>query len=204
MGTGLFEYLQAHPDAGALFDAAMESLSPQFANAFAAAYDFANIEHVVDIGGGTGMLLATVLERHAHVRGTLFERPEVEPRVRAGERLGVARGDMFSDPPPTADAYIFAHVLHDWDDDSCVRILQNLRRAMPSHGRVLVYEIVAAPPNNRWSQDRLQDLEMLAILPGRERTRDEFDALFTRAGFRLHRVIATGAPESILEVLPKQ
>jgi hypothetical protein len=200
MNSGLFEYFQTHPDAGALFDEAMESLAPHFAPAFAAAYDFSTMQHVVDVGGGTGMLLRVVLERHAHLRGTLFELPDVVARVPTGDRLSVAQGSMFTDAPPPADAYVLAHVLHDWDDDSCMRVLQNLRRAMPSHARVLIYETLAPPPNNRWSQDRIQDLEMLAMLPGRERTREEFDAIFSRAGFSLNRVIATGAAESILEL----
>jgi hypothetical protein len=72
---------------------------------------------------------------------------------------------------------------------------------MPPGARVLVYEIVVPPPNNWWSQDRITDLEMLAMLPGRERTREEYAALFARAGLRLERVIATGAAESILEAL---
>jgi hypothetical protein len=200
MEAGLFEYFQTHPDAGALFDAAMESLTPLFAPAFAAAYDFSNMQHVVDVGGGTGRLLSVVLERHAHLRGTIFELPGVAARARAGDRLSVAQGSMFTDAPPAADAYVLSHVLHDWDDDSCVRVLQNLRRAMPSHARLLVYEIVAAPPNNRWSQDRIQDLEMLAMLPGQERSREQFEAVFSRAGFHLNRIIATGAAESILEL----
>jgi hypothetical protein len=94
-----------------------------------------------------------------------------------------------------------SHVLHDWDDDSCLRMLRNVRRAMTPHARLLVYEIVAQPPNNWWTQDRLADLEMLAMLPGRERTREEFESLFARAGLRLERVIATGAAESLLEAL---
>ncbi|HKU67598.1 MAG TPA: methyltransferase [Candidatus Baltobacteraceae bacterium] len=203
-GKPMFAYFQEHPEAGALFDAAMQSLTPLFADAFALAYDFSGTPHVVDVGGGTGALLAAVLERYPSVRGTIFELPAVVARVRAIDRLAAVSGSILSDAPPQADAYIFSHILHDWDDESCVRMLQNVRRAMPPHARVLVYEIVAPPPNNWWSQDRITDLEMLAMLGGRERTREEFAQLLERAGLHLDRVIATGAPESILEATPRQ
>lgn len=201
-GVPMFAYYEQHPQAGAMFDAAMQSLTVLFAQPFAAAYDFSAMQHVVDIGGGTGVLLATVLARFPQLRGTVFELPGVVARMRGGERLSAVAGSVLTDAPPTADAYIFSHVLHDWDDDACVRMLRNVRRAMPQNARVLVYEIVAQPPNNWWTQDRISDLEMLAMLPGRERTREEFESLFERAGLRLNRIIPAAAPESILEALP--
>lgn len=200
-GKPMFAYYAEHPEAGAMFDAAMQSLTPLFADAFAEAYDFSNMRHVVDVGGGTGLLLAAMLARFPNLRGTVFELPAVVARVRATDRLAAVAGSVLSDAPPQADAYILSHVLHDWDDESCVRMLQNVRRAMPANARVLVYEIVAAPPGNWWSQDRISDLEMLAMLPGRERTREEFAALFQRSGLRLNRIIEAGAPESILEAV---
>jgi hypothetical protein len=205
-GMPMFEYFEKEPQAGALFDAAMQSLAPMFARAFVRAYDFSNSAHIVDMGGGTGALLAMVLERFPALRGTVFELPAVANRARnfarvAGlsARLNVCEGSILTDVPPPADAYIFSHILHDWDDEPCVRMLKNVRRVMPADARVLVYEVVAAPPNNRWSQDRIQDLEMLAILPGRERTRKEYKTLFERSNLRLARIIPTAAAESIIE-----
>lgn len=198
-GRTLFEYFGDRADAGEMFDGAMQSLTALFAHAFADAYDFSELRHVVDLGGGTGLLLEKALARFPELRGTVFELPGVVARVRTSERLQAIPGDVFTDVPPAADAYILSHVLHDWDDDSCAAILQNVRRAMPAHARVLIYEIVAPPPNNWWTQDRLSDLEMLAMLPGRERTREEFAALFKRAGLRITKIIPTGAAESIVE-----
>ncbi len=195
----MFSYYESHPKARRTFDAAMQSLTPLFADAFAAAYDFSRMHHIVDVGGGTGVLLATVLARFPGLRGTVFEVQNVAERVPAGERLDVVAGDILTGEPPVADAYIFSHVLHDWDDSSCVRMLQNVRKTMPTHARVLVYETVAPAPNNWWTQDRISDLEMLAMLPGRERTREEFADLFRRANLRLNRIVRAGAPESILE-----
>ena len=117
----------------------------------------------------------------------------------ASGTFATAPGDFFTDAPPAADVYILSHVLHDWDDDSCVRILQNVRRAMPAGARVLAVEILVEPERNAWSQDKITDLEMLVTLTGRERTREEFTALFARSGLRLERVIPTSAAESIIE-----
>ena len=204
----LFAYFEKNAEAGALFDAAMQSLTAMFAAPFAQAYDFSRLARIVDVGGGTGVLLARVLERFSNVHGIVFELPAVAARARALARerglelrLSAVDGDIFCDAPPPADAYVFSHVLHDWDDDSCVRMLQNVRQAMAPSSRLLVYETVAPPPNNTWSQDRLQDIEMLAMLPGRERTREEYAALFSRSGLRLSRVIGTAAAESIVEAV---
>jgi hypothetical protein len=181
----LFQYLSANARDRALFDEAMESLVPLSAKAFANAYDFSGVSSILDIGGGTGLLLAALRERYPHLQTGVFELPE---------------HDILKETPPPADAYILSHVLHDWDDDTCARMLQNVRAAITPQSRLLVHEIVVAEGGNAWSQDRLTDLEMMAMLSGRERTRAEFAALFERCGLQLIRVIDTAAAESVLEV----
>jgi O-methyltransferase domain len=207
-GMPMFEFFSKNHDAGAIFDAAMQSLTPLFARAMARAYDFAQFRHVVDIGGGTGVLLATILAAFPRLRGTLFEIPSVVARTRETNyeralrpRLALAEGNMFEDSPPPADAYILSHILHDWNDDACLRILHNVRNAMRIDSRLLIYEIVAAAPSNEWSQDRITDLEMLAMLSGRERTREEFASLLAASGLRLSRIISTASAESIIEAI---
>jgi hypothetical protein len=207
-GRSMFEFLAEKPEAGALFDAAMRCLTPQYATAMAQAYDFSTFGHIIDVGGGTGALLATVLKHFPTLHGTIFELPAVAARARKvardgelAQRIGAVDGNMFTDAPPCADAYILSHVLHDWDDDLCVRILQNVRRAMPAAARLLVYEVVVAPPNAAWSKDRISDLEMMAMLSGRERTREDFSSLLARSGLRLRRILRTAAPESIIEAV---
>jgi hypothetical protein len=188
-GAPLFEYLDAYPEYRRVFDEAMQSLVPLSASAFTNAYDFSKMKEVVDIGGGTGALLATLRARYPHLHGTIFELPE---------------HDILKEVPPRADAYLLSHVLHDWEDAACTRMLQNVRAAMTPQARILVHEIVVAEGGDAWSQDRLTDLEMLTMLTGRERTRREFADLFQRCGLRLVRVIATAAAESILEVTLRQ
>ncbi|MFN2449629.1 MAG: methyltransferase [Candidatus Baltobacteraceae bacterium] len=199
-GQELFAFLSADPDAGRVFDGAMDALNPLYARPFAQAYDFAHVRSAVDVGGGNGLLLRAVAWRFPHVRCTVFEMPGVVARAnRGGEAVAFIAGDMFTDVPPPADCYILSHVLHDWDDAACTRILANVRAAMTLDSRLLVYELIAPPPNNRWSQDRITDLEMMAMLTGKERTREEFVQLFTRCGLRMRRVLRTAASESVIE-----
>ncbi len=130
----MFEYFSQNDDAGEIFDHAMQALTPMFAAPMAQAYDFSPFTSVVDVGGGTGALLAAILARFPSVRGIVFERSSVAQRARErantlalSERLRAVEGDMFLDAPPVADAYIVSHILHDWNDDACVRILRNIR-----------------------------------------------------------------------------
>jgi hypothetical protein len=107
-------------------------------------------------------------------------------------------GDFFASVPAGADAYLMKYILHDWDDDRCVRILGLCREAMAPGGRVLVVENVIEP-GNQPSWGKLLDVNMLALLTGRERTKAEFRELLGRAGLQLRRVVPTASPISIVE-----
>jgi hypothetical protein len=107
-------------------------------------------------------------------------------------------GSFFEAVPAGADGYLMKYILHDWDDEKCGVLLSHCRDAMAAGGRVLVAEHVISS-GNRAEQGKLMDINMLVLLGGRERTREEFRALFARAGLRLARVIPTRCPLSILE-----
>lgn len=110
-------------------------------------------------------------------------------------------GDFFESVPSGADGYIMKKVLHDWGDDDAVRILENRRRAIVPGGRVLVAETVV-PPGNAPDPIKVMDINMLVVTGGRERTFDEFAAVFSRAGVRAGRAVSTVARISILEAFP--
>jgi hypothetical protein len=93
------------------------------------------------------------------------------------------------------------HIIHDWDDERALAILQNIRRAIQSSGRLLIVEVVIAPGNEP-SFGKLLDLEMLVLPGGRERTSDEYRDLFAGAGFRLAEIHETAAATSIIEGVP--
>jgi hypothetical protein len=207
-GTPIFEYLARNPEAAAVFDDAMTSISAVEARATADAYEFKGIETLMDVAGGHGLLLATVLRRHKAMRGILFDLPHVAAGAaatftRAGitGRVWVESGDFFKELPSGADAIIMKHIIHDWDDESATRILQTCHRALGPRGKVLIVDPVV-PPGNAPHYGKLLDLEMLVLTPrGRERTKTEFASLLRGAGFRLSRVIATEIPLSVVEAV---
>ena len=205
-GTPIFEYLSRNPEASAIFDNAMTSLSYTEAQAAAAAYDFKGIETLMDVAGGHGLLLATVLGRHKTMRGVLFDLPHVAAGAdatftRAGikGRVRIESGDFFKELPSGADAIIMKHVIHDWDDDSATRILQTCHRALGARGKVLIVDPVI-PPGDTPHPGKLLDLAML-VSRGRERTKTEFAQLLGGVGFRLSRVVATESPLSVVEAV---
>ena len=195
-----FTYFKDHPDEAALFNDAMTRFSRQTAPAVTDAYDFSGFQTVVDIGGGHGYLLATVMERNPGVRGILFDLPEVVAGAPAG-RYETVTGSFFDSVPAGADAYMMKSIIHDWDDERSAIILRNCHRAMAPEGRLLVIDMVI-PPGNGPHFGKLLDLQMMALPGGKERTTEEFRALFASAGFELMQIVPTAVPVSIIEGRP--
>ena len=105
---------------------------------------------------------------------------------------------MFESVPAGGDAYVLKYILHNWDDEHCVTMLTNCREAMNPRGRVLVADAVV-PPAETPDWGKLLDIQMMVVVPGKERTKEEFAALFKRPGFRLTRIIPTNCPLSVVE-----
>jgi SAM-dependent methyltransferase len=206
-GQSLFEYLGLHPDAAATFDQGMTAYSRLEAAAVLEACDFSNVTNLVDVGGGQGAFLAAILNAYPHARGVLLERESVIERARnamadAGvtDRCVMKAGDFFDAVPPGGDAYVLKSVLHNWDDARSIAILRNCRDVMGNGSRLLIVERVV-PDGNEPSEAKLFDVNMLVIVGGLERTRNEYRSLLAAAGFELSRVIPTRAPVSILEAV---
>jgi SAM-dependent methyltransferase len=199
------------PEDNATFDAAMADLTRLAAIAVAAAYDFAPLRTVVDVGGGNGTLLIGILKANPHLHGVVFDQPHAAERARKqiaesglAERCGAVGGDFFREVPNGADAYILKHVIHDWTDDRAVTILKNCRRAMENDGRVLIVEGVYPPRIDASLASRgaaANDVNMLVNTGGRQRSEAEFRALYNAAGFKLLRIIPTQARVSVIEGL---
>jgi len=207
-GVDPWTYREQHPDAGALFDRAMTSLALQQRDAVVAGYAFAGARTVVDVGGGQGAQLAAVLAAYPRARGVLFDQPHVvagaAPLLRAAgvaDRCAVVGGSFFEAVPDGGDVYLLSRVIHDWDDAQATAILRTCRRATGPDATLLLVERVIAP-DNAPDPTRFSDLTMLVMLGGRERTAAEFGALYAAAGFRLTRVLPTGAGVSLLEGQP--
>ncbi|TQM37430.1 methyltransferase [Pseudonocardia cypriaca] len=195
-GMTFFQYLDAQPANSARFQGSMAVRAVREAAAVVEAYDFRRFRSLVDVGGGSGVLLREILGAAPQLSATLFDRPEV---VRDAQ-LPAVGGDFFSDVPAGADAYVLSRVIHDWTDDEAVAILRTVRRAIPDTGTLLLVEAVLP---ERAADDPAairMDVHMLTLLGGQERTADEFAALLDVGGFRLDRVLPTG-PRSGVHVL---
>jgi hypothetical protein len=210
---GSFAYYEKHPDKARVFDAAMSALSALTGPAAARSYDFAGVSRVIDIGGGHGKVLASILKEHPRLHGVLFDLPRVVEGAApflAGEGLAgrceVVSGDMFASVPSGCDLYLLSHIIHDWDDERAIKVLQSCRRAMGQSARLLILDRVMPErvlPDPMVQGQILTDLVMMvATVGGRERTASEFQALLEAAGLRLQRIIAMPTADSLVEAMP--
>jgi hypothetical protein len=203
MGQPVFDWLAHEPEQAALFNDAMIGIHGGEPPAVAAAYPFAGT--VIDVGGGSGNMIVNVLRQHPEARGVTYDMPhvvvEAQRRFEAEGLSGRARvegGSFFDGVPAGGDVYILSHIIHDWDEARCVRILEHCRAAKAPGGKVLIVEMVVTPPNVPHPAKML-DLVMLTIPGGRERTPEEYRALLTKAGLGMTRVVPTHSPVSIIE-----
>jgi hypothetical protein len=204
-GMPVFEYLGKDRDLSETFNNAMTMFSAYVIPAALDVYDFSGINIIVDVAGGHGHVLTSILKRHPSMRGILFDLDRViagaVPRIRdlgLQDRCEAVAGDFFKGVPAGGDAYIMKHIIHDWDDERSITILRNIRAVMKPGARVILLDAVLLPANTP-DLGKLIDLEMVVMTGGRERTEEEFRALFDRAGFKLTRVIPTKSPLSVIE-----
>jgi len=207
--TGMqpFEFFRQNAEENRLFNDAMTSISRQFVQPVMEAYDFGESGTLADIGGGHGILLGTILQKHRGLRGIVFDLPNVvrgaEPQIESlglWSRCEILGGDFFEAAPP-ADSYILKSIIHDWDDVRAMTILKNCARAMRGQsGKIILLEMLVGASNEpglaKWI-----DIEMLAIAGGRERSEREYRDLLAGAGLRLARVVSTAGPLAVLEAV---
>jgi hypothetical protein len=208
-GLSQFEFMAKHPEQAAIFNRAMAGFSAGAAPAIIANGDFGRFDKLVDVGGGDGSLLAAILNANPSLQGVLFDLPAgIESAGQTLARAGVANrcqvtgGDFFASVPAGADAYLLKSVLHDWNDERATEILRNCRQAMSPYSTILVVEPVLPPTvTPELTGIVLSDINMLVNTGGRERTEDEFRALFTAAGLELTAVNGEGVDFRVLEGL---
>jgi O-methyltransferase len=209
-GAPVWQYLHAHPDRAALVSEALATLRAQRDAAVVEVCDLAGVDTIVDVAGGYGNLLATVLQFYPAMRGVLFDLPSVVSRAVStleesgvSGRCSVIGGDMFTTVPPGGDLYVLANVIHDWGDEESVQILTNCHQAMGGRGRLVLVEQVTVPGAIRRSIASA-DLRMLATFgDARQRTEAEFRALLDQSSFRLTRIVETRTDFSVIEASPK-
>ena len=208
-GEKFFDYLQDHPDTAAMFDRAMASASTTTNAAVIEAFDFSGLGTLVDVAGGVGSALCSILKATPGLRGIVFDLPHVGERAQAfiaaqalADRCEFTGGSFFDSVPSGAGAYFMKHILHDWGDDDCAKILGACRKTMGTNARLLICERIV-PAGNEPSSAKLIDLHMMMTNHGgRERTERQYRALLAMAGFKVERVIPTSTPWSVIEAKP--
>lgn len=205
LGSGLFDYYARTPAEADAFTEAMEGLTGAVASEAARVLDMTGVRRVVDIGGGSGSgaLLAPLLEANPTLSGALYDYPHIIdgeafsniPSL-ISKRIGKVGGDFLQQVPP-ADLYLLKWILHARDDDQCVLILQNCRKAIAKGGRVAILEFVLENIGEAGFAP-LMDLNMLVLMTGRERTLAEYQALLSKAGFGDVAIMRTESAVSVI------
>jgi O-methyltransferase domain len=206
-GRTFWEDLDADPARKKAFEAMVEVQLSVLVDEITTDYDWSDVRHVVDVGGGTGTVLAALLTKYPALRGTLVDLPSTAQTGRrnltaAGlsDRCAFSPGSFFDSLPADGDVYVLSRVLHDWNDNDAKAILRRCAEAAGSTGRVLVIERLVTEDAPSWTTTRL-DLRLLAVFGGQERPLKKYNALITDAGLSLRRNIVTESGHSILELV---
>ncbi len=204
-GKESFDYFAENPDHADLFNRTMTAISALTDAAVVAGYDFSRYPTIVDVGGGQGPLLATILAAAPDSRGVLYDLPQVVASVPSllckhdvADRVRIETGSFFDGVPGGGDAYVLKNIMHDWPDEKAVQILRHVRTAAGPRATVLLVELVI-PDHDRDFPGKWADLEMLLNLAARERTVAEYRNLLSQAGFQMTRVVQTASPLSVVE-----
>jgi O-methyltransferase/methyltransferase family protein len=204
-GMAIFDWLAENPEQASLFNETMVGIHGAEPPAIAAAYDFSGVKKIVDVGGGSGNLLTTIVAKFPESRGILFDMPHV---IRDGaatikargltDRITIEQGSFFETVPAGGDVYILSHIIHDWSEDLCLKIFGNCTRVMNPDTRLLIIEMVL-PSDNTPHPGKILDMMMLVGPGGQERTVEEYDELLSKAGLRITQVVPTVTPVSVIE-----
>ena len=208
-----FSHLDEDVKAAELFNRAMVELTLTVASDVARSVDFSAARRVVDVGGGYGQLLCSILAANPSLEGVLFDMAHATEQlashfVAAGvaERCELATGDFFKAVPQGADVYLLKSILHDWDDERCRMILCNCRRAMHPAARLLIVERIASDRVSASPHDQAvarSDLNMMVANGGCERTQTAYLDLLEAADMKLVQVTSLSGPFSVLAAAPR-
>jgi hypothetical protein len=201
LGGDVWSYYEKNAEEGLAFSQAMSGMSAMAIGAIDASYTLPDAKHVVDVGGAHGAFLSWALGKLPKAKGVLFDRANVVESAKGLDpRIERAGGDFTREVPRGGDLYLVKHILHDWDDATCRKILQNVATAMQADARVVIVEMLV-PDDGTPSPATLLDLNMLVMLPGRERTAGEMRELCASAGLAIDKIVQTPSPFAVIEAI---
>ncbi len=207
-GSPMFDYLLAHPESQAVFDAAMAAGTGLYLAALTEIYDFSGFRRIVDVGGGNGSVAATILDRNPNATAVVYDQAQLRAAAErylqssgVSDRGRFEPGNFFESVPAGGDLYLLSTIVHDWDDERALKILRNCRAAMDARAVLILLEAVMQPHGHP-STASLSDVNMMVVLTGRERTEEEFRALLAAAGFELKQISPFLERRCLLEARP--
>jgi hypothetical protein len=213
-GQSSWDWLAGHPGEQARFNAAMARRGALQAEAIMNAVDLSASTLLVDVGGGDGALVASLLTETPNLHAIVADQPAVADAATAalssrglGQRARGQATDFFTAVPQGGDTYVLSNVLHDWDDGQAVTILRVVRDAMGVNSQLLVVEnVLDAPGRGAWDQRDLHlvDLHMLVMFGARERRKADYDSLFIKAGLALSTLGTSPNTWNVLVARPSQ
>jgi len=207
-GCDQWEYFRRHPDMGERFNKGIAARTSQVTYALLKSYDFSQFKTLIDVGGGLGTVLASILNKFPHLHGCLYEQSSVIEGAKSFleaqgviSRCNLISGNFFESVPRDFDAYLIKSIMHDWEDEKALAILKNCRASINKNGKLLIIDAVIgrdnAPHPAKW-----KDLMMMVVYGSRERTEQEFQNLLRASNFELKKVIALPLPDALIEAVP--
>lgn len=202
----VWAWFNLHPHEGKVFTQAMMNLTRMDASILAQAYPFAEGQKLCDIAGGRGILLSEILLRHSHLQAILYDEKYVLEEAQTffvslglASKLELVEGNFFENIPSGCDIYIIKDILHDWDDERCIKILRQIRKNLDAKARLLVIEVLVNSLTI-CGPGPLMDIHMMTVCPGgRQRSKQDLCSLFEKSGLRMRRIFLTPSPFSIVE-----
>jgi SAM-dependent methyltransferase len=196
---GLWDYLGSHPDNAARFSRAMGYVTSRLLAALTAAnYRPPPCQRIVDVGGSRGTLLAWFLNAVPGATGVVLDRaeslaaaPDYLSSAGVADRTGLVAGNFLTEVPD-GDLHLLSQVMHNWDDQNVRQIAGNCARAARPGGSLVLIEY-AIPPVPEPANGHLQDILMMVLFGGRERTLEEHRKLIEPAGYTFTREVSLGA-----------
>ncbi|WMV31955.1 hypothetical protein MTR67_025340 [Solanum verrucosum] len=193
-GMGVFEYHEKNSRYAEVTNKSTQTLNKITITKILETYNgFQEVKQLVDVGGALGSTMASIVSKYPHIKGVNFDLPHVIKDAPAYPGVEHVSGDMFQSVPQ-GDVIFMKHVIHDWDDDDCIKILKNCWKSLPNFGKVVLVEHIK--PNNPQTNDFFSknafflDVFLMVVTPGgKERTMEEFEILAKKSGFSSFKVI---------------
>lgn len=214
-GAEIWSYASDHPDFNNLFNNAMACNARIVMKAILSKYQgFHSLNSLVDVGGGTGTAVAEIVRAYPFIRGINYDLPHVVATASSLSGVQHVGGDMF-ETVPTGDAIFMKWIMHDWNDEDCIKILKNCRKAIPDTGKVIIVDVVLdADQGDNTDKKRKKavdpivgtvfDLVMVAHSSGgKERSEKEWKRILLEGGFSRYNIIEIPALQSVIEAFPR-